>query len=410
MRCKAITAAVWIGMAAVTQTGLAQQSRMATEAGATMQASAESASKINAILDRWQGVEASKGGNVALWRDIMNIQLKHVSPSTLDRLLALNVGDNAADKAQFYQSFVHVLGTDIALRLQAQKNLANTQSTAKASSEAANAEHQRRVSPQFLGDTTDDQTFIPITPCRIVDTRNVGGPIASFAARNFFFYTTDGTFNWFSNQGGVSGQASSTCPATVFGYVPSAAIATVTVTGQGGGGNLVVWGGANPVASASTMSYGASGDIANLAVVPWGGRTGAGPGGLVKDFGVFVNAFSATNVVVDIVGYYTQPQATALDCTTLASQVQVNRGTTGGTSFDCGAGYQIAGGGCVFYNLDGSATGNTVGTMVLNFSSRRRDTTTGNFLNGWSCRFTNNDPTTDYFISARPMCCRVPGR
>ena len=241
MRCKAITAAVWIGMAAMTQTGLAQQSRMATEAGATTQASAASASKINAILDRWQGVEASKGGNVALWRDIMNIQLKHVSPSTLDRLLALNVGDNAADKAQFYQSFVHVLGTDIALRLLAQKNRANTQSTANASSEAANAEYQRRVKPQFLGDTTDDQTFIPITPCRIVDTRNVGGPIASFAARNFFFYTTDGTFNWFSNQGGVSGQASSTCPATVFGYVPSAAIATVTVTGQGGG-NLVVWG------------------------------------------------------------------------------------------------------------------------------------------------------------------------
>ena len=93
----------------------------ATEAGATTQASAASANKINAILDRWQGVEASKGGNVALWRDIMNIQLKHVSPGTLDRLLALNVGDNAADKAQFYQSFVHVLGTDIALRLQAHK-------------------------------------------------------------------------------------------------------------------------------------------------------------------------------------------------------------------------------------------------------------------------------------------------
>ena len=409
MRCKAITAAVWIGMAAMTQTGLAQQSRMATEAGATTQASAASANKINAILDRWQGVEASKGGNVALWRDIMSIQLKHVSPSTLDRLLALNFGDNAADKAQFYQSFVHVLGTDIALRLQAQKVLANTQSMADASSDAAKAEDQRRVSPQFLGDTTDDQTFIPITPCRIVDTRNVGGPIASFAARNFFFYTTDGTFNWFSNQGGVFGQASSTCPATVFGYVPSAAIATVTVTGQGGAGNLVVWGGANPVASASTMSYGASGDIANLAVVPWGGRTGTGPGGPVKDFAVFVNAFSATNVVIDVVGYYTQPQATPLDCITVnANSGTIVPGGSATVSALCTTGYQITGGGCHFFNTDNTAANDT--TVVINRHSRQFDTVNQVFLNQWFCELTNNDAVKSFKFQTRAMCCRVPGR
>jgi hypothetical protein len=394
MKCKAMAAVVCIGMAA-----LATDVVAATQITDGTQAAASSAGRINTILDRWQAVEAGRGGNVALWRDMMGIQLRQVMPSTLDRLLALSVGDSAADAAQFYQTFLHVLGTDIALRLQKQQ--ADTQ--AKAS-----ADGNGKASPLSLGDTTVDQTFIPITPCRIVDTRNVGGPITSFAARNFFFYTTDGTFNWFTNQGGVFGAASSACPATVFSYVPSAAVATVTVTGQGGAGNLVVWGGANPVASASTLSYGATGDIANLAVVPWGGRTGAGPGGTVKDFGVFVNAFSAANIVIDIVGYYTQPQATALDCTTPQNQVALNHASTIETSVDCAAGYQVTGGGCVFYNTDGSSSASTVGNVVLNYSTRHRSS--GVNLNGWACRFTNNDPTIDYFMSARPTCCRTPGR
>ena len=110
MRWKTMQVALWIGIAA-----------LASEVIAAPQAMDAHASKINAILDRWQVVEANKGGDVALWRDMMNIQLKQANPSTLDRLLALNTGSNPNTMGEFYQNFISTLGTDIALRLQAQK-------------------------------------------------------------------------------------------------------------------------------------------------------------------------------------------------------------------------------------------------------------------------------------------------
>ena len=36
-----------------------------------------------------------------------------------------------------------------------------------------------------LGDANADLTYTPVTPCRLVDTRVVGGPIATNASRDF---------------------------------------------------------------------------------------------------------------------------------------------------------------------------------------------------------------------------------
>lgn len=46
------------------------------------------------------------------------------------------------------------------------------------------------VAPQTLGATTSDLVFTPITPCRIVDTRLAGGPIAGNFTRSFFAINT----------------------------------------------------------------------------------------------------------------------------------------------------------------------------------------------------------------------------
>lgn len=393
MRWKTIQVALWIGIAA-----------LATEVIAAPQAMDAHASKINAILDRWQAVEANKGGDVALWRDMMSIQLKQVSPSTLDRLLALNSGSNANTMGEFYQNFIYTLGADIALRLQAQKAQkapakAVTQSVGIQSAGEASAQRGsvERVQPDALGSVGFDQTFTPITPCRIVDTRNVGGTIGAFATRNFFYYTTSAATNWNTIQGGVNGAAGTVCPATVIsGYVPSAAVATITVTGQGGAGNLIVWQGTSPVASASTMSYFASGDIASLAVIPEGGRSGTGPGGAVQDFGVFVNAFTATNVVVDVVGYYTQPAATALQCTVVNSAVTAVPNNVW-TSIDatCPAGYSATGGG--FDTNEGTLGYPGVWTTNLPASSTTWRTWVDNQTGG----------NRNIFTSVQ--CCRVPG-
>src|SRR5207244_5470386 len=55
-----------------------------------------------------------------------------------------------------------------------------------------------------LASTTIDQTFVPIVPCRIVDTRNAGGPIVAGTTRNYLFYSTGAADDW-GGQGGVAG-------------------------------------------------------------------------------------------------------------------------------------------------------------------------------------------------------------
>ena len=398
MHWKAMQVALLIGISA-----LATEVSVAASSTDAPQPTEASAIKIDMILDRWQAVEASKGGDVALWRDMMSIQLRQVNPSTLDRLLALNTGPTANTMAEFYQNFVYTLGTDIALRLQAQKTPPAKAVAQSVTSQAAGDATPRskiagRVDPMSLGSAGIDQTFTPITPCRVVDTRNVGGPIGPFVTRNFFFYTATSGTNWSTLQGGVSGAAGTVCPGTVFsGYVPSAAVATITVTGQGGNGNLIVWQGTSPVASASTMSYFASGDIAVLAVIPGGGRTATGPGGAVQDFGVFVNAFTPTNVVVDIVGYYTQPAATALQCT---YPVTAGAGT-------------IANGNYVIVTVP-ACQGNTTRTGVGCFSQTSPagvNLLEASLFNFTDCTWINQSGASvnaaGFF--AESACCSVPG-
>ena len=398
MRWKTIQVALLIGIAA-----LATEVIAAAQITDGAHVADASASKINMILDRWQVVEANKGGDVALWRDTMSIQLKQVMPATLDRLLALSTGSNPAAIGEFYQTFINTLGTDIALRLQAQNAPAKQVAQAATTHPSGNANAQNsaadKISPQALGSVGSDQTFTPITPCRVVDTRNLGGSIGAFATRNFFFYTSSASTNWAALQGGVNGAAGTVCPGTVMtGFVPSAAVATITVTGQGGNGNLIVWQGTSPVASASTMSYFASGDIAVLAVIRGGGRTGTGPGGAVQDFGVFVNAFTPTNVVVDIVGYYTQPASTALECTQVYSgDVVIPNNSATSANAACPTGYTLTGGG--FYISEGSL-GVVNDWLWTSFPSSS---------NIWTTNY-SNQTGSNRNGGSYAVCCRVPGR
>lgn len=42
-----------------------------------------------------------------------------------------------------------------------------------------------RIASRLLGETTNDLVFVPITPCRIIDTRLAGGQIAAGTTRAF---------------------------------------------------------------------------------------------------------------------------------------------------------------------------------------------------------------------------------
>ncbi|HEY2817044.1 MAG TPA: hypothetical protein VGK44_07925 [Casimicrobiaceae bacterium] len=338
----------------------------------TQKARAASANNVNIIaadiLSRWASVAESAGKNMAVWQEQFGIQLGMMSPNSLRSLERVQVkGDSDArtNYAQFEQAFRSALMSDYAEKTASKVNLK-------------------------LGSATSDQIFIPTVPCRVVDTRNVGGPLGAGAARNFNFYAAVGTFNW-ANQGGPNGNASSTCPGTVTpnGGAPSAAVLTVTVVSPSSAGNFVGWGGASPVPLTSILNWNSPGDIAaNTTTIPAGGRTGTGPGGAIADFAIFYNGSSGVaQVVVDVVGYFVENKATALDCLDQTEATGTGSANLNVFPAACATGY--------------TQTSTLCRTSSFNFVIVAYD-------DGF-CAFHALDGLTTYTGFASRKCCRVPG-
>ncbi len=136
--------------------------------------------------------------------------------------------------------------------------------------------------------TTVDLLFTPVTPCRIIDTRLAGGPIAAGTTRNF---VVTGTTS-FSDQGGTSGGCGipAGSPAAVINYV---------AVGPAGPGDLRVVPAGTPIPTASILNYAPVGNlnIANGVATPL--FTGA------LAFHITVQAdVSATDLVADVLGYF----------------------------------------------------------------------------------------------------------
>src|SRR5437773_4938685 len=246
-------------------------------------ASADRTMLISEILNRFEPSAVEAGAHSPAWREMFATQLKAMDSSTLRSLDLLRLRTSADAKAAYAQFTEAVRGAEM--------QLYQTTYSGKA--------------PLKLGSTTTDQVFIPIAPCRIVDTRNVGGMIAAGTTRNFYFYASNSSFDW-STQGGAAGAASSTCPGTINpnGGAPSAAVVTVTVVSPSAAGNWIIWGGANPIPTISALNWNAGDIDANTTIIPGGGRSSSGPGGPVKDFAVAYNGPSGSaHFVADVVGY-----------------------------------------------------------------------------------------------------------
>jgi len=226
-----------------------------------------------------------------------------------------------------------------------------------------------------LGDVTDDLVYTPVTPCRIVDTRIAGGPIAANTARTF---DLDGSN--LSAQGG-----SNTGCAIPFGVARAAAL-TITVTGGQAAGYFTAWGlGAQPLSS--VINYDVGQTLANTTIVP------DVPGG-GSDFSLY--SYATAQAVIDVVGYYAAPVATALDCTTVTSAVTavpVNTWTP--VSAICPAGRTATGGG---YDTTEGTLGYP-GVWLTNHSS-------GNGWVTWVDNQTGGARNIQTFVN----CCRIPGR
>ena len=154
----------------------------------------------------------------------------------------------------------------------------------------------RSLTAQALGDPESDLLFVPVAPCRIIDTRLAGGLMAANQVRHF---EVAGTAN-FEAQGGKAGGCGIPLGATT--PLAAAVVINVIAVGPQGAGHLRAWEFGQAAPNASIINYAnVSGlNIANGVVVPISGVASTD-----KDLTIDAN-ISATFVVADITGYFTR--------------------------------------------------------------------------------------------------------
>ncbi|HKH45148.1 MAG TPA: hypothetical protein VKM72_10835 [Thermoanaerobaculia bacterium] len=153
------------------------------------------------------------------------------------------------------------------------------------------------VTAPVVGDATSDLLFVPVPPCRVIDTRIAGGMLSPGVVRDF---EIAGTAN-FESQGGKSGG----CGIPLGASSPQAAavmINFVAISPQGSG-NLRAWEFGQSVPLASVINYDKLSqffNIANGVIVPIAGVS-------TKDKDLSIRAdFNGTQLVGDVTGYFTR--------------------------------------------------------------------------------------------------------
>ena len=228
-----------------------------------------------------------------------------------------------------------------------------------------------------IGNLSADLVFTPITPCRIVDTRVLGGTIAAGTARGFKAWSATG----FAAQGG------SATPCGIPQNTNVAALAlNLVVVGPAADGYITAYptGVAQP--NASTLNYVAGDIVANGAIVK------VSQASLATDWTVFT--YATTHFVADVTGYYAKPVATALQCVLQPLQavsLPVGYDSFIYTTSTCSAGYAAVSPYC----WKGFATG------VYS--------TGGAINNGAWCGWTNLSGAAQTVYQST-NCCQIPGR
>lgn len=163
-----------------------------------------------------------------------------------------------------------------------------------------------------LGDPATDLVYVPVTPCRIIDTRVAGGVIAANTTRDFDVTSVTN----YSSQGGDASNCNGVGSAGSF----AAAVINFTVVTPSTGGYITAFPFQGTQPLASTLNYG-SGDIrGNLAIV----KLDQGPA--ASELSVY--SFAQTHLVADIVGYFTAPDPSLKCVNTSVSTFTITANTT----------------------------------------------------------------------------------
>jgi hypothetical protein len=261
-----------------------------------------------------------------------------------------------------------------------------------------------KPTPKALGDASNDLVFKPFVPCRYIDTRNAGGKIAG--TRQFDL----------ANNGGVYGGIMACDPKTLAGISNEDQIGALAVnialvdTSAGAPGFLTMRpsGSTQLTALANWYVASVSTQDSNAAVVP------IDQTGQTNEIEILTSG--AVDVIVDLLGAFLPPNATALDCATVTNPPggsatgDLAPGQSAIFTATCAAGYTVTGGGCTYFSTAQVSPAATDNKVLLNRSLRPFDQASQTFLNAWTCHFTNTDPSVTWRVQTRTVCCRVPGR
>jgi hypothetical protein len=230
-----------------------------------------------------------------------------------------------------------------------------------------------RLVAKALGDTTQDLVYNPITPCRIVDTRNTAlGPIAGNGSRSFLA----AGISSFTSQGGSATNCGMNSEA------PTAVALNVTVVSPASGGFATVYPFGTSRPETASVNYAAGQIINNAIITPIPTPVAS------SDFSIYT--FAQAHYVVDIVGYFDNPRSSPVDCisgTETVVSIAANGAETVTATAACPSGYGDAGVNCESSSWD----------MPLVYVS------------GGACAARNNGTAAANLRVSR-RCCRIPGR
>lgn len=234
------------------------------------------------------------------------------------------------------------------------------------------------VTPQVLGALGNDLSYTPLAPCRIVDTRSTAaGAILAGQTRSFDAVLTSS----FTSQGG-SGTNCGT-----LGVNATAIAVNITAVQPTTPGFATAYPFNTVRPDAASINYAAGAIVNNGLIIQINNPA------TVDDFTLFTLASS--HYVVDIVGYFAPPVATALQCESVPDAtptVILPNGQGDSVSGNCSAGYTIVSGECNTTNNETRLIDNDVNA------------------NNYGCQAFNGNATVNETLTAVARCCRVPGR
>ena len=229
-----------------------------------------------------------------------------------------------------------------------------------------------------LGSASSDLVFTPVTPCRIFDTRpSQGGSGAIAAGATKTFYVRSAAT--FAGQGGKATDCGMIGGTNVAAIAINVVVITPTTAGF-----ITAYPADVAKPQAATVNFSAGDVLGNASVVK------VSQGASAAHLSVF--STSQTDVAGDVVGYYSKPVATALQCETTLNQTSTfppnaYSNLIGGTA--CSSGYTLTSTSCSYF----------IGELGVAVAKQELG----------ACGYNNYTANTKtVYIENR--CCRIPGR